>query len=266
MKAIKYKNSLLYKVSDNGSVKPSYLLGTMHLVCAKEFHLKKKIESAISKCNLFYMEVNIGDVNQVQIMQEQLPALSDFSSGLSQDEKEEMNQLLQNQFNFSHEEAKELSPIEIINRMIFESIDCDDKKSVEQELLKIAWEKGLAPGGLETAMEQIKIAQKVFTGKELLYQLKSADDYKEIFKRIMSAYNAENMQELAKLVTDKNFMSKRANHILVNERNKRWVKVISKLVEETRAFIAVGAGHLPGQHGLIQLIKDKGYAINPVYR
>jgi uncharacterized protein YbaP (TraB family) len=82
----------------------------------------------------------------------------------------------------------------------------------------------------------------------------------------MSAYNAENMQELAKLVADKNFMSKRANHILVNERNRRWVKVISKLVEKTSAFIAVGAGHLPGNQGLIQLIKDKGYAINPVYR
>ena len=266
MKAIKYKNSLLYKISGNGSVKPSYLLGTMHLVCAKEFQFKKKIESAISKCNLFYMEVNIDDVNEIQLMQEQLPALADFSEELTENEQEEMNQLLQNQFDFSLQEAKESSPIELMNRMIVDAIDCDDKKSVEHELLKIAREKGLTTGGLETALQQIKIAQKVFTGKELLHQLKSAEDYKEIFKRIMNAYNAENMQELAALVANEDFMSERASHILVNERNRRWVKVISKLVEKSSAFIAVGAGHLPGNQGLIQLIKDKGYAINPVYR
>ena len=266
MKAIKYKNSLLYKISGNGCVKPSYLLGTMHLVCAKEFQLKKKIENAISKCNLFYMEVNIDDVNEIQLMQEQLPALADFSEGLTENEQEEMNRLLQNQFNFSLQEAKESSPIELMNRMIVDAIDCDDKKSVEHELLKIARENGLTTGGLETALQQIKIAQKVFTGKELLHQLKSADDYKEIFKQIMNAYNAENMQELAALVANENFMSERASHILVNERNKRWVKVISKLAETNSSFIAVGAGHLPGKQGLIQLLLHKGYSVNPVYR
>lgn len=266
MKVIKYRNSLLYKISGGGLNKPSYLLGTMHLVCAKEFYIKKKIESAISKCSTFYMEVNIDDANQVRLMQEQLPALSGFSQSLSQNEKEEMNKLLQNQFNYSLEEAAESSPVEIINRMIFEAIDCDDKKSVEHELLKIACEKGLIPGGLETALEQLKIAQNVFTGKELLHQLKSAGDYKEIYKSIMKAYSAENMQELTKLVTDDNFISKRAHHILVNKRNRRWVKAISKLIEKNSAFIAVGAGHLPGEEGLIQLIKNEGYSVNPVYR
>lgn len=266
MKVTKFRNSLLYKISGNGLNKPSYLLGTMHIVCAKEFYIKKKIESAISKCSTFYMEVNIDDANQVRLMQEQLPALSDFSENLSQDEKKEMNQLLQNQFNFSLKEATESSPLEIMNRMIFEAIDCEDKISVEHELLKIAREKRLIPGGLETAMEQIKIAQNVFTGNELLYQLKSADDYKEIFKSIMKAYNTENLQEVAKLVADDNFMSKRAHHILVNKRNMRWVKIISKLIEKNSAFIAVGAGHLPGEKGLLQLLIKNKYAVNPVYR
>ena len=177
-----------------------------------------------------------------------------------------MNQLLQTQFNFSLQEAKESSPIELMNRMIVDAIDCDDKKSVEHELLKIARENGLTTGGLETALQQIKIAQKVFTGKELLHQLKSADDYKEIFKQIMNAYNAENMQELAALVANENFMSERASQILVNERNRRWVKVISKLIERNSTFIAVGAGHLPGKQGVIQLLQHKGYSVNPVYR
>ena len=266
MNPFKFKNSLLYKITGNGLKKPSYLLGTMHLVCAKDFHLQEKVLKALGKCNIYYMEVNLGDVHQLQLMQQHSPTLPDFSEGLSIAEKEDLNQSLQNQFDLSLEEAKQLPPAALINRMIFDAIDCDAPKSMEQELLIIAREKGLLSGGLETALQQLNIAQKVFTGKELLNQLKSADNYKEILARIMKAYHSENLEELSLLVAEKDFMSERAYHILVTKRNRRWVKTIASLTASQSAFIAVGAGHLPGEQGLIQLLIRGGYAVNPVYR
>ena len=266
MKLINYKNSLLYKITGNGLKKPSYLLGTMHLICGKDFYLKEKVIKALGKCSIYYMEVDLGDVQQMQLMEQQASAFPGITEGLSTSEKEDLNHILQNQFDLSLEEAKQFPPIALINRMIFDAIGCEDTKSMEQELLKIAREKGLQSAGLETASQQLHIAQKVFTGKEILSQLKSADSYKELFNKIMEAYYCENLQELALLVTDKQFMSERACHILVTKRNKHWAKTIPSLIVSQSAFIAVGAGHLPGEQGLIQLLISSGYLVNPVYR
>ena len=266
MKPSKYKNSLLYKITGNGLKKPSYLLGTMHIICGKDFYLQEKVLKALSKCSIYYMEVDLGSTHQMQLMEQQLPAITDIWEGLSISEKEDLNHILQDQFDLSLEEVKQLPPVTLINRMALDTIDCDDIKVMEPELLKIAQEKGLQSAGLETALQQLHIAQKVFTGKEILRQLKSAGAYKELFNKLMKAYHSENLQELALLVNGKQFMSERAYNILVIKRNKRWAKTIPSLIVSQSAFFAVGAGHLPSEQGLLQLLNEKGYAVNPVYR
>jgi len=266
MSSSKHKNSLLYKISGNGLKKPSYLVGTMHMVSGEGFYLKEKVLKALNKCSIYYMEVDLGSAQQVQLMGQKLLVMADISEGLSTSEKEDLDHLLQNQFGLSLDEARQQPPVMLINRMATEAIDGDDVRVVEMELLKIAQDNDLKTAGLETALEQLKIAQKVFTGKEILRQLKSADAYKAAFAKMVKAYHSENLQELAMLVTDERFMSKKAFNILVINRNKRWAKAIPLLIESQSAFIAVGAGHLPGEQGLLQLLVEKGYSVNPVYR
>lgn len=266
MKSSKHKNSLLYKITGNGLKKPSYLLGTMHMISGEDFYLQEKVLKAMKKCSIYYMEVDLGSAQQLQLMAQKMPAMTDISEGLSISEKEDLDNLLQNQFGLSLNEARQLPPIMLINRMATDAIDSDDVRMVEMELLKIAQEKDLKTAGLETALEQLKIAQKVFTGKEILRQLKSAGAYKAAFGKMVKAYRSENLQELAMLVADERFMSKKAFNILVIKRNQRWAKAIPLLIESQSAFIAVGAGHLPGEQGLLQLLIEKGYTVNPVYR
>ncbi|HET7118735.1 MAG TPA: TraB/GumN family protein [Hanamia sp.] len=266
MKSPKYKNSLLYKISGNGLKKPSYLLGTMHIICAKDFYLHEKALRALDKCSIYYMEVDLGSAQQLQVMEQQASGVPDIYEGLSVSQKENLDHILQNQFGLSLDEAKQLPPVTLINRMAISAINCDDIRMVEMELLKVAQAKGLQTAGLETALRQLSIAQKVFTGKEILWQLKSANAYKELFAKMVKAYHSENLQELAMLVTDKRFMTKRAYNILVINRNKRWAKAIPSLIASQSAFIAVGAGHLPGEQGVLQFLNEQGYIVNPVYR
>lgn len=238
----------------------------MHAVCANDFVLQGKVVKALVKCRRYYMEVDLGSAQQVQLMEQQMPAIVDISDGLSDSEKKELGHILQKHFNLSIDEVNQQGPLAIINRMTTDAIDCDDIKVAEMELLKIAQEKGLKTGGLETALKQLQIAQKVFTGKEILTQLKSADVYKELCDRMVKAYHSESLQELSILVTDTQFLSKRAYNILVINRNRRWAKEIPTLAASESAFFAVGAGHLPGEEGLLQLLIEMGYQINPVYR
>lgn len=215
---------------------------------------------------MYYMEVDLGSAQQMQLMEQQMPAIADISEGLSDSEIEDLGRVLHDQFDLSMEEARQQGPLMLVNRMASDAIDCDEIKVPEMELLKIAQEKGVQTAGLETTLEQLHIAQKVFTGKEILGQLKSAGAYKELFDRIVKAYHSENLHELSLLIADNQFMSKRAYNILVVNRNKRWAKLLPALMKNQRTFFAVGAGHLPGEAGLLQLLKLTGYDVNPVYR
>lgn len=266
MKPIRYCNSLLYKISGNGLKKPSYLLGTMHMICAKDFGIPNKVTSALRKCATYFMEVNLGSAEEMHLMEEQQSEAMDIAQDLSPEQKDALNERMIEHFGVSLESGGNIPPIALINKMTMEAMGCDEISVAEIELMQFARNQGLETAGLETASEQIEIAKKVFTGEEMLWQLNVADDYKATFSQMVDAYHSENLQHLAALVTDPKMMSKRAYRILVVNRNKRWAKKIPKLILEKNAFIAVGAGHLPGEIGLLKLLNDQGFAVNAVYR
>jgi uncharacterized protein YbaP (TraB family) len=47
-------------------------------------------------------------------------------------------------------------------------------------------------------------------------------------------------------------------------RNLKWMEHIPSLIKEKPSFIAVGARHLPGKYGLINLLRKEGYIVEPV--
>ncbi|NYI49459.1 TraB/GumN family protein [Macellibacteroides fermentans] len=51
---------------------------------------------------------------------------------------------------------------------------------------------------------------------------------------------------------------------LVSDRNRDWMKHILTYIKNKSTFIAVGALHLPGEDGLIQLLRDAGYTVEPM--
>ena len=48
----------------------------------------------------------------------------------------------------------------------------------------------------------------------------------------------------------------------ITARNKAWVKQLTKMIKDDETYmVVVGAGHLPGDEGVINLLKKKGFAI-----
>jgi uncharacterized protein YbaP (TraB family) len=52
--------------------------------------------------------------------------------------------------------------------------------------------------------------------------------------------------------------------LLLINRNKNWIPVMEKAMSTQATFFAVGAGHLPGKDGIISLLRNAGYTVNPV--
>ena len=51
---------------------------------------------------------------------------------------------------------------------------------------------------------------------------------------------------------------------LINDRNANWIKLMPQIMKDKATFFAVGAGHLPGDKGVLTLLKNAGYTIEGV--
>ncbi|MGE8427135.1 MAG: TraB/GumN family protein [Sphingobacterium sp.] len=78
------------------------------------------------------------------------------------------------------------------------------------------------------------------------------------------AYKTESLAELTKLLQDPTWMTVEQKEKLLIRRNLNWSNLIPPMIIEQSCFIAVGAGHLAGDKGLITLLREKGFKVEAV--
>ena len=91
------------------------------------------------------------------------------------------------------------------------------------------------------------------------------DDKLRLFTRgLTEAYTAGDLERLHALMNDpETGMTPEEAETLINSRNHAWVSFMIGALTTAPMFIAVGAGHLPGPNGLINLLRSKGYTVEP---
>src|SRR5215216_3400244 len=63
--AVKLENTLLWEITGNGLKSPSYLFGTMHLLCAEDARLSINLKKAIREADRIYFEIDMDDLSQM---------------------------------------------------------------------------------------------------------------------------------------------------------------------------------------------------------
>jgi len=100
--------------------------------------------------------------------------------------------------------------------------------------------------------------------------LQQADGIEGRFAALRDAYLARNLMAVYGLLSaeksdDATGAVGRFEQRLIIDRNRRMVERMAKLLRQGNAFVAVGALHLPGAHGILQLLSDEGYQVTRVY-
>lgn len=119
---------------------------------------------------------------------------------------------------------------------------------------------------LETALEQAEILFEGQTVEEqamALVENVKAEVEDDLSSEVLDAYMAEDLDRLWKLNGDWDD-SMGEMTVLLDERNKKWIPKLKPVLDTGNAFIAVGALHLPGKVGVLELLKKEGYKVEPV--
>ena len=120
---------------------------------------------------------------------------------------------------------------------------------------------------METVQFQASVFDSIpyeWQAKELLKNIDSFSVYKKEFDDMLTLYKNQQLDSMQNMVGASEFGSEKYEDLLLNDRNKKWVKELNTIMKNESVFVAVGAGHLTGKYGLINLLKKEGYKVEPL--
>ena len=141
----------------------------------------------------------------------------------------------------------------------------ESTKSYEMELYALAQESNMDVSGLETIEYQMSVFDSIpmeVQGQMLLETIKS-DEEDDAFKEMIKIYTSQNINAMVTMMSEDEGIGG-FEDILLYTRNKNWIPVIEEKMKDTQHFFAVGAGHLGGKDGVIDLLKKEGYTLSPL--
>lgn len=265
----KSANTLLWEISGNGLQKPSFLFGTFHLLCPDDIHFSEQLKNAVNQSDEIYMELDMDDPST--LMEGMLYMNMKDGKTLADLYTPEEYKKLQTYFSDSLKTPLMLleraKPYFLVALLYPKMMNCLTPAGVEEELLKVAKQDKKEIKGLETIQFQASVFDSIpyeWQAKELLKNIDSFAFYKQEFADMVRLYKNQQLDSMQNLAGASEFGSDKYEDLLLNDRNRKWVKKLKDIMKTESVFVAVGAGHLTGDNGLIHLLQKEGYKVDPL--
>ncbi|RAJ87629.1 hypothetical protein CLV59_101390 [Chitinophaga dinghuensis] len=256
--------SLLWKVSGNGLEKPSYLFGTLHMMCSSDFVIKDKVTRALESADRYVIEADIFSPAAMKEMQAADASPIPQSKRLSPDQSKMIDSVLRKYTKMTLSQVDNSSLFTISGLMIYATYPCTDLKMYEAELLKMAMQRKMKVDTLETITAQMRFLQNAYTDEYALAKIQAFEEYKAFMDGMVKIYKEENLPVIYNDMTSEKFMDTNAKYWMLHVRNVNWANKMPDMMKKGSNFFAVGAGHLGGDDGLIKLLQAKGYTVEPI--
>ena len=285
---------LLWKISGN-ECKESYLFGTHHFIPSEKAQEIRGLDEAFNKCSLVVGEISMDELSdpiKAAYMSQAMLAPQDslLNTVLTAKAIEQILQL-------NKEYPNPQVPLDaILNYLTPTGVTLMLTANITMNVMKKIFPEDSSPIGIDFIFQQkakennktVKGLETIAFQTDLLYKSssisKSADELnknidcitkhiaiqlKEVETLTLNYLN-QNLQKMVEQAhsTDNpcTLMQMQAEDWdkMVNNRNQNWIPILKELMQRESTFIAVGALHLPGEKGIIELLQKEGYLVEPI--
>lgn len=280
--ALASQAQLLWKVSGNGLGRPSYIFGTHHMAPSTMIDQIPGINAAIDGCDIV-----VGEIEKDSLMSKEAqmkmanamiaPTDSTLDMLYTPTEYAVIEKVFDKYFGamgVKLAQMKTLKPNAISTQLqamqavkYFPNFDANNL--IDIAVQDRANKAGRPSASLESLQEQIDLlfnAPLTEQAKNLLEACRQDAFFQEQSSALAEAYMHQDLDKLMAVMTDATMggESEEAMEALIYSRNRNWVEKLVKIMPERTCLVCVGAGHLPGPQGLLQLLRDKGYTVEPM--
>ncbi|MEP6682183.1 MAG: TraB/GumN family protein [Parafilimonas sp.] len=269
-KASKYP-SLFWEITGNGLKKASYLFGTMHVSNKMAFHLSDSFYNAIQHTDMVALELN------PENWQKDMVKMDAAQQELGNFYKDNTSQYIsESSFRiddyYDRLKAALTADPQQINSLLYRTFsvqqDYEENTYLDLYIYQTGRKFGKLAGGVEDYYQTQKILFEAYAAmaKEKIKRTSdvSRESTVDIDKKIQEAYRRGDLDLLDSLERT-SFNSPAYTEKFLYQRNTIQANSIDTLIKHHSIFVGVGAAHLPGSKGVIELLRKKGYTLRPIF-
>lgn len=274
--------NLLWRIEHDDLKHSSYLFGTMHVKDERVFDFSDSVLFALDKCNVLALEIDPDDYFRALSKEDGDDKTDDdFKNQLSEKEYRLLAEKLKKELDIEMEDVRVKSPL-IFRSLLYEKklkSTSERDLTLDSYLHRVAKQQGKKVLGLEDINKGIRAAsgfdsqfeKEVFV-RNFIYDSLSTPKSSDVKDYVLDVQKGR--EDLIALyhkgdldLINSRFQISTAfarDPFRMVERNISMSGRIDTAVQKNSTFIAVGAAHLLGEKGLIDLLMAKGYKLTPV--
>jgi len=261
-------NTLLWEISGNGLKSPSFIFGTYHLITSAYIDSFPLIRKTYEKTKVVVGEMLIDAATTNKVAAAVVMTDSSLTQLLNEADYKLVADYLKEISGMDLALFNKMKPV-VISTFFYTSLLKDEHgKAMDIYFQDMAREEGKGLIGLETVEEQIAV---LFDGstlrqqaRQLVQAVKEKDKNLEETMRTNRCYRQQDLECLTKELSGTSEFTPEEMDKLLYDRNRNWMLKLPPMMMENPLFVAVGAGHLPGEKGLLNLFREKGFTVRPV--
>lgn len=261
---------LLWEVK-KGEASSCYVFGTIHSEDKRVTRLPNLVNKAFDEADVLALEMKLDKETSQQVLKNLY-----FTDGRN------LRPIIGDELFARSVEAMEKKglPKNIVNKMkpwaVFTILNMPDQQTglfLDAILYKVAQEQGKSVYGLETAQEQTAVFDDMPITSQISLLKSTLDnmlDMNTLQDEVIEVYLSRDLDKILALndkyealIDEK--LAKEFTQRLVIDRNHRMVKRMLPMLQKGKCFVAVGALHLPGDEGILTLLKQRGYEVHATY-
>lgn len=259
---------LLYEISGNELTKPSYVFGTFHIMCANDYVMSDAVKGKFQETQQVVLELDMDDPQMMMQMQQQM-FMKDGQSLknlLAADDYQIVGDYFKDSLQMPFQMLEKVKPFALTSMLYPKVLGCP-LESFEMNFVKLSKEQNKEILGLESVADQMSVFDKIPYQKQaesLVEVVEQMDKSRAEFSQMVVTYKTEDIDAIAAMIAEEESEYAEYSDILLADRNKNWIAKITDFAKEKPTFFAVGAGHLGGKEGVINLLRETGYTVKAV--
>lgn len=287
--AVSINAQLLYKISGNDLEKPSYIIGTHHLANVGFVEKINGVKEALTETEQVYGELKwdvMANPDSLKAMQERmmLPEGQTLKTILTPEQYKRLDAFMTAKMGAGmsnpmvEAQMGKLTPMALVTQfqvllfLMNHMGEFDPSSTFDQYFQAQAQKNNLPCGGLETMSFQAQLLYGSTPMERQVEQLMCLIDNEQfnvqMLEEMTKAFYAQDLDALKKAMDVKLGTScdstPEEEAALIDNRNADWLTKMPAIMKQAPTFFAVGAGHLPGEKGVLQLLRNAGYTVEGV--
>ncbi|MFB2120847.1 TraB/GumN family protein [Parapedobacter sp. 2B3] len=250
--------TLLWQINGNGSKAPSYLFGSAHVKDNRAFQFSDSVMLALDACDLFALELHPDSAVRAALAYRQKIKLHPKNHQLTSEQAAEVIKRYEAEYGHTPDSSILNNPLLIEHLMRPVASKPDDRIStVDTYLLGIALTRHKHLRGLE----HIDDLSTRFGADKSLSGLFTDDKgtHDAMLEEVLSAYGTGDLDKLWRVIG-----RYATADTTLKRRNVEMTESIIQLMDEGSLFAVAGVAHLPGEQGIIALLRNAGFTVRPV--